>query len=187
MTRWSAFCQPPNSYTTSWDSTTRGILSRVRRANYRAANGSAGGEVGSHPDSYNMGYVTSLMLSHNVSSASTRRCPRLPWGCLSQPRGHDVHVRAALQPVAGAAVAEAVASRPLDAGPGRDRHQARRRYTLRDPPGSGPVRKLGYPFQGRRQPHVVPLMSDSRVDCSVAELASNGGHDFSISFFQVSR
>ena len=21
MTRWSAFCQPPNSYTTSWDST----------------------------------------------------------------------------------------------------------------------------------------------------------------------
>ena len=23
MTRWSAFCQPPNSYTTSWDSTTR--------------------------------------------------------------------------------------------------------------------------------------------------------------------
>ena len=23
MTRWSAFCQPPNSYTTSWDSTDR--------------------------------------------------------------------------------------------------------------------------------------------------------------------
>ena len=38
--------------------------------NYRAANGSAGGEVGSHPGSHNMGYVTSLM-SPGVSGAST--------------------------------------------------------------------------------------------------------------------
>ena len=31
MTRWSAFCQPPNSYTTSWDSTRRGwtAVSRI--------------------------------------------------------------------------------------------------------------------------------------------------------------
>ena len=40
-------------------------------SDYRAANGSAGGKVGSHPGSHNMGYVTSLM-SPRVSVASTR-------------------------------------------------------------------------------------------------------------------
>ncbi len=30
MTRWSAFCQPPNSYTTSWDSTFPNRLSARR-------------------------------------------------------------------------------------------------------------------------------------------------------------
>ena len=37
---------------------------------YRAANGSAGGEVGSHPGSDNIGYVT-LLMSPGVSGAST--------------------------------------------------------------------------------------------------------------------
>ena len=37
---------------------------------------------------------------------------------MAQPRGHRVDVQAALQPVAGAAVAQAVGGRALDAGPG---------------------------------------------------------------------
>ena len=68
---------------------------------------------------------------------------------VSQPRGHGVHVQAASQPMASAAVAEAVASRPLDAGSGGDRHQARRR----DPPGRGPVRKSECPFVGPAPGH----------------------------------
>ena len=41
MTRWSAFCQPPNSYTTSWDSTeweeTRVAIDKLLDAEQNAA------------------------------------------------------------------------------------------------------------------------------------------------------
>ena len=64
MTRWSAFCQPPNSYTTSWDSTNSVRLNRnYRYGTWRVKTAWGGGhsdtttaEFGSAGDNQDTGW-----------------------------------------------------------------------------------------------------------------------------------
>ena len=57
---------------------------------------------------------------------------------MAQPGRDDVDVQAGLQPVAGAAVAQAVGGRTLDAGSGVGRLQSRFRNPLGNPTGRAP-------------------------------------------------
>ena len=63
---------------------------------------------------------------------------------MTQPRGHGVDAQAALQPVAGATVAQAVAPWPLDSGSGGHGMQVRFCDALGNPAGRGPGREGEY-------------------------------------------
>ena len=79
---------------------------------------------------WNLGYVAqSVRSQHQVGVEGHGGA------AVTQPRGHRVDVQAALQSVAGAAMAQAVGGRALDAGSGSGRLQSRFRNPLGNPAG----------------------------------------------------